>query len=205
MITALLLDLDGVLRIWDPTLTPSVEMAYGLPAGALAAAAAAHGGLERALTGELDDRDWRRVVADEIAHDHGEAARAAVEEWMAPSGSVDAEALDVVRRVRSRLQVIILANATSRLETDLERLGLADEVDGWVCSADIGLAKPDPDVFSRAALRTQLLFSQMAFVDTSRSSIASAEILGIRAHHYQGVEGLETFVEEIVQSTKVHC
>lgn len=205
MITALLLDLDGVLRIWDSALTPAVETAYGLPEGALAAAAAAHDGLERALTGELDDRAWRAAVADEIASGHGEEARPAVEEWMQPSGHVDTEALDVVRRARSRMQVILLANATSRLEADLERLGLTHEVDGWVCSADIGLAKPDPDVFSRAALRTQLLFSQMAFVDTSRASIASAEILGIRAHHYQGVEGLESFVAEVVESTRVHC
>ena len=205
MITALLLDLDGVLRIWDAALTPAVETAYGLPAGALAAAVAAHGGLGRALTGDLDDSAWRRAVADEIARDHGDEARAAVEEWMAPPGHVDTDALAVLRRARSRMQVILLANATSRLEADLERLGLADEVDGWLCSADLGLAKPDPDVFSRAALRTQLLFSQMAYVDTSRASIASAEILGIRAHHYQGVEGLETFVDEIVESTQVHC
>jgi len=205
VITALLLDLDGVLRIWDSALTPAVETAYGLPAGALAAAASAHDGLERALTGDLDDRAWRESVADEIASGHGEEARPAVDEWMDPSGQVDTEALAVVRRARTRMQVILLTNSTSRLESDLERLGLTEEVDGWVSSADIGLAKPDPDVFSRAALRTQLMFSQMAFVDTSRASIASAEILGIRAHHYQGVEGLETFLEEIVQSTGVHC
>ncbi|MFW5474608.1 HAD family hydrolase [Knoellia sp. CPCC 206450] len=205
MITALLLDLDGVLRIWDSAHTPAVETAYGLPAGALSAAAAAHDGLDRALTGDLDDRAWRDAVADEIVSGHGEQARPAVEEWMSPSGTVDTEALSVVRRARSRVQVILLVNATSRLEEDLERLGLTDEVDGWVCSADIGLAKPDPDVFSQAALRTQLLFSQMAYVDTSRASIASAEILGIRAHLYQGVDGLQTFVEEIVESTKVHC
>ena len=205
MITALLLDLDGVLRIWDSALTSAVETAYGLPAGALAAAAAAHGALDRALTGDLDDRAWRDSVADEIASGHGEQARPAVAEWMDPSGHVDTDALAVVRRARTRMQVIILANATNRLEADLDRLGLTEEVDGWVCSADLGLAKPDPDVFSRAALRTQLLFSQMAYVDTSRASIASAEILGIRAHHYQGADGLETFVEEIVESTRVHC
>lgn len=203
MITVLLLDLDGVLRIRDPMLTHSVETAYGLPAGALEAAAHSPDRLDLVLTGEMDDRTWRAVVADDIARDHGERARHAVEEWLLPPGEVDADALAVVRRARSVLRVILLTNATNRFGDDLEVLGLTDEVDGWVSSADLGLAKPDPDVFSRAALRTHLMFSQMAYVDASAVNIAAAEVLGIRSHLYQGVEGLEAFVDELLEPAGV--
>ena len=124
---------------------------------------------------------------------------------MEPAGRVDTEALELVRRARKNVRVVLLANATSRLEDDLGRLGLTSEVDDVIGSADLGLAKPDPDVFGAVALRYRALFRELACVDTSFASIAAAEVLGMTAHHYTGVEGLETFLEEIAQSTRVHC
>lgn len=200
MIKVLLLDLDGVLRIWDPDLADEVEATYGLPTGALASAAFAPHRLDPALTGAVDDRTWRESVARDLARDHGDAARAAVEDWMVPAGRVDPEVLDVVRRARSRVRVILLTNATSRLEDDLELLGLTDEVDGVVSSSDLGLAKPDPDVFSRAALRNRLMFSEIAYVDAAPANVAAAEVLGIRSHLYEDVEGLSEFVDEVLNT-----
>lgn len=198
MIKVLLLDLDGVLRIWDPHFTDEVETAHGLPSGALLTAAFAPHRFGPALVGAVDDRTWREAVARDLAHDHGEAAHAAVEDWMVPAGRVDHEVLEVVRRARTRLRVILLANATSRLEDDLALLGLTDEVDEVVSSADLGLAKPDPDVFSRAALRTHLMFSEIAYVDAAPANVATAEVLGIRSHLYEDVQGLSEFVDQLL-------
>ncbi len=78
MFKVLLLDLDGVLRIWDPDLTGAVELAHGLPAGTLSVAAFAPHRLQPALTGAVDDEAWRDSVAEAIAAEHGEAAHAAV-------------------------------------------------------------------------------------------------------------------------------
>jgi FMN phosphatase YigB (HAD superfamily) len=199
VITVLLLDLDGVLRVWDPQLNRSVETTYGLPEGALTAAAAASDRLDLALTGAMDDRSWRDSLAEDIVRAHGEECRDAVEAWMMPAGSVDTDVLEVVRRARSSMRVMVLTNATTRLADDLDVLGLTDEVDGAVSSADLGLAKPDPDVFSRMALRHRLMFSEIAYVDPSATNIAVAEILGIRSHHYADAEGLGEFVDGLVQ------
>ncbi len=203
MITVLLLDLDGVLRIWDPLLTEAVETAYGLPRDALREAACDPPRLEAALTGEMDDRAWRAAVADDVARRYGEQARPAVDEWLLPPGHVDPEALEVVRRARTRLRVMLFTNATSRLADDLDRLGLVDEVDGVLSSTDLGLAKPDPDVFSAAAVRTRLLFREIAYVDTSLANIATAEVLGIRSHRYRDVQGLGEFVDELLEPAPV--
>lgn len=200
MIKVLLLDLDGVLRIWNADLAGEVETAHGLPSGALSTAAFAPHRFGPALTGAVDDRTWRESVARDLARDHGEAAHAAVEDWMVPAGRVDRDVLEVVRRARTRLRVILLTNATSRLEDDLERLGLTDEVDEVVSSADIGLAKPDPDVFSRAALRSRLMFSEIAYVDAAPANVATAEVLGIRSHLYEDVGGLSEFIDELLET-----
>ncbi|MFC7486743.1 HAD family hydrolase [Knoellia sp. CPCC 206453] len=198
MFKVLLLDLDGVLRIWDPDLTGAVEQAHGLPAGTLSVAAFAPHRLEPALTGAVDDQVWRDSVAEAIAAEHGDAAHAAVHDWMVPAGTVDLEVLDIVRQARSRLRVVLITNATSRLGDDLRRLALADEVDGVMSSSELGLTKPDPDVFSATALQHGLMFSEIAFVDRSSENVATAEILGIRSHLYSSAGGLKTFVDEIL-------
>lgn len=200
MFKVLLLDLDGVLRIWDPDLTGAVEHAHGLPEGTLSVAAFAPHRLIPALTGAVDDQAWRNSVIEAIAAEHGEAAHAAVNDWMVPTGSVDPDVLDIVRDARQHLRVVLFSNATSRLADDVERLGLADEVDAVVSSADIGLAKPDPDVFSRIALANRLMFSEIAFVDRAAQNVATAEILGIRSHLYAGVDGLRDFVGGVLSS-----
>lgn len=200
MFKVLLLDLDGVLRLWDPDHTGAVETAHGLPAGTLSMAAFAPHRLMPALTGAVDDQVWRDSVAEAIAAEHGDAAHAAVHDWMVPTGTVDPEVLAIVRQARSQLRVVVFTNATSRLEDDIARLGLTDEVDGVTSSADIGLTKPDPDVFSRIALQNRLMFSEIAFVDRSSENVATAEILGIRSHRYTDAAGLRTFVDGLLTS-----
>lgn len=201
MFKVLLLDLDGVLRIWDPDLTSAIERAHGLPDGTLRVATSAPDPLLLALTGAVDDGAWRESVAQAMAAEHGEVGRAAVQDWTVPVGTVDTEVLDIVRHARTRLQIVLLTNATSRLEADLELLGLSDEVDGSVSSAQLGLAKPDPDVFSRAALRNRLMFSEIAYVDADPANVATAEILGIRSHLYTGADGLRDFVDSLLASS----
>lgn len=200
MFKVLLLDLDGVLRIWDPDLTGAVESAHGLPPGSLPLAAFAPHRHLPALTGAVDDQVWQDSVAEAIAAEHGDAARAAVRDWMVPTGTVDPEVLDIVRTARPQLRVVLFTNATSRLGDDLRRLALTDEVDGVMSSSELGLTKPDPDVFSRTALQHGMMFSEIAFVDRSSENVATAEILGIRSHLYAGPAGLRTFVNEILAS-----
>ena len=127
-------------------------------------------------------------------------AQAAVHDWMVHTGTIDPDVLEIVRWARSGLRVVLFSNSTSRLEDDIARLGLTDEVDGVTSSADIGLTKPDPDVFSRIALQNRLMFSEIAFVDRSAENVATAEILGIRSHLYAGADGLRTFIDGILTS-----
>lgn len=200
MFKVLLLDLDGVLRIRDPDHTGAVELAHGLPAGTLSVAAFAPHRLMPALTGVVDDQAWRDSITEALVAEHGETAHVAVDDWMVPVGTVDPEVLEIVRRARTELRVVLFSNATSRLADDVAGLGLTDEVDAVVSSADIGLAKPDPDVFSRIALSSRLMFSEIVFVDRSPENVATAEILGIRSHLYTGVKGLQTFIDDILGS-----
>ena len=198
MIKVLLLDLDGVLRLWDSSHTATVESTYGLPAGVLTRTAYEPDRVRPALVGEVDDRTWQDSVVSALAADHGDVARAAVTDWMLPAGRVDPEVLEVVRRARTMAKVNPPTTPPPRLSPDREEHDHLDAVDGVVSSTDLGLAKPDPDAFSRAALRHRLMFSEIAYVDAHRENIATAEVLGITSHLYEDVEGLSTFVDVVL-------
>ena len=62
-----------------------------------------------------------------------------------------AEVPDTLRRLRARgARLVVVSNWDVSLHEALERTGLSELVDGAVCSADVGTAKPAPEVFERA-------------------------------------------------------
>ena len=195
MAAPLIIDLDGVLRIWDPNIITDAEKTSGLPTGALSAAAFGDDELLiRAITGAISDEEWRREIAGRLAAHFGDAAFAAVKLWSKSAGTVDSEVLAVIRDERRRREVAILSNATTRLDSDLSRLGLCEEVDHVINSSDLGVAKPDPLIFLRACELLHRAAEDCLFVDDTFANARAATSAGLRAHHYTNVDGLRSFL-----------
>ena len=93
---ALLIDLDGVLRRWDPAPMIAVEVKYGLKPASLLETSMSWDIYRPAMAGEISDEEWMGLVASRLPRDGSEAA-AAVAEWQAYRGEVDPEALAFVR------------------------------------------------------------------------------------------------------------
>jgi putative hydrolase of the HAD superfamily len=192
---ALIIDLDGVLRSWAGQGTTAIERRHGLPAGSLPAVAFAPERLVPAVTGRVTDAAWRAGVAEELTRRHGAGGEDAVREWSAPVGEVDAAVLAVVRAQRRVRTVALLSNATDRLRSDLRALSLDHEVDAVFSSAELGVAKPDPEVFRRVCAALGRAPEQCLFVDDSAGHVAAAVALGLRGHHYRSVAGLSDFLD----------
>lgn len=75
-ITTVLLDLDGVVRHFDPSHVTAVERAHGLPIGTLTTTAFEPELLEGVITGRLTRAQWVEEVSSRIA------APSAALEWM---------------------------------------------------------------------------------------------------------------------------
>ncbi|PRY61275.1 putative hydrolase of the HAD superfamily [Knoellia remsis] len=104
---------------------------------------------------------------------------------------VDDDVRDVVDDARATMQVLLLTDSTVGADAAVRG---SDAVDGVVSGAELGLARPDPDLFSAIALREGLLLGELAVVDSAPEMIAAAEMLGIRSHLYAGRAGLREFV-----------
>lgn len=184
---AVLCDLDGVLRRWPDT--ADLEQEHGVPAGTLAAAAFAPHRLRPAITGRCTDEEWRAAIVDDLRAHTGTAAEL-VAAWSAGAGAVDEEIAAVLAVARGHGPVVLVTNATTRLESDVDALGLARHVDAVVNSARIGTAKPEPGIYLAAAAEAGTPPERCLFVDDSAANVTAARALGMTGHHFTGAAGL---------------
>jgi putative hydrolase of the HAD superfamily len=191
--TALLVDLDGVLRRWDPENAARVERGYDLPSGVLYEIAMQWALLRPAVTGQLSHADWMRAVADALAGPgrDPERMRAAVDEWQADRGTVEPDVLAFVRQARAGgVRVGLATNATDLLDADLALLGLTEEVDVVVNSSKLGVHKPSKEYFQQACLALGSPAAQVLFVDDEDRSIRGARVVGLSAYRWTGPDDL---------------
>lgn len=196
-IRALFIDLDGVLRRW-PDSDEALEQAHGLPAGTLRRTAFAPELLLPAITGQISDEAWRANIAARLgeAH-HGLDAGEVTRQWSEPAGKVDLEVVSLLQARRPDLKLILLSNATSRLDADLRHLGIATLFDQVINSSALGVVKPDPAIY-RAALRlARVEASEAAFIDDSIGNVEAAVQLGIRSHCFRSAPHLRIFLQSI--------
>ena len=187
---ALLIDLDGTLRRWDPSFAGRVEASYGLPAGALFDTAMTWELLRPAVAGEMTHAEWMGLVADRLPLPADRAA-AAIAEWQSYRGDVDPDVLALIREVRAAgLPVGLATNATDMLRDDLAALGLTDEVDVVISSWELKVHKPAPEFFQQACAALGLEPQWVLFVDDDDRSIRGARVAKLPAYRWTGPEGL---------------
>ncbi|MEV4820818.1 HAD-IA family hydrolase [Micromonospora sp. NPDC049274] len=187
--TALLLDLDGVLRRFDPAVAAGVEREYGLADGVLSEIAMQWGRLQPVLTGQVSHADWMSSVAEALAEPAGgpDRARSAVQQWQRYRGEVDTEVLDFVREVRAAgVRVGLATNATDLLDADLTTLGLVGELDVVVNSSALGVHKPAPEYFQAACQALATPPARVLFVDDEDWAVRGARSAGLSAHRWGG-------------------
>jgi putative hydrolase of the HAD superfamily len=181
---ALLVDLDGVLRRWDPAPMIAVELAYGLKPAAFLQTAMAWDIYRPAVSGEITDAEWMRLVASRLPIDDAETA---VARWQEYRGEPDPDALGFVREVRAGGRPVGLAtNATDRLRPDLAALGLTSEVDVVISSSELGVHKPAPEFFRRACELIGFPADLVLFVDDDDRAVRGARVAGLSAYRWTG-------------------
>jgi putative hydrolase of the HAD superfamily len=184
-IDVVLFDLDGVVRHWDPDVNASIEDRHGLPRGAILDAAFDVELGPAAVTGALDYETWAARIAERLA------CPAAVAEWGEFRGHVDHDALALVDQVRAGGCVVgLLSNATTRLEVDLEVLGIADRFDHIFNTARLGVAKPDPAVYRTVVERLGVPAERVVFTDDTPDWAHAATDVGLIGVPFTGVHAL---------------
>lgn len=193
---AILTDLDGVVRDWSGQDDAAIERDTGLPSGAIKRAAFDPELVTPAITGRVTDEEWRRHIVQWLRERHPDAdVHRAVAEWSESAGEVDREVLDLLQRCRKRSALVLITNATSRLDRDLEALGILDAFDHIVNSSVIGAAKPERAIFEHALKRAGVSGEETFYIDDQQPYLDAAIGLRITPHLFRGVDRLRTEME----------
>ena len=93
--------------------------------------------------------------------------------------------IDLIRRLRATYKTAVLSNADSTLVYRLrDAHGIHDLFDDVVCSADVGMAKPDPRIYALAAQRIGLPPEACAFIDDLAQNVEAARGAGMHGVHF---------------------
>ena len=190
--STVLLDMDGVVRHFDPAYRPAVEERHGLEPGTLEATAFASPLLDRLVTGAMSRAAW-------VAH-VGEAtgSPAAANEWLCYRGRVDPEMLAIAGELRHQgTRVAVLTNGTDETADEVVELGIADHVDAVFCSADIGYAKPDRRAFECVCDRLGVEPAEVFFTDDTASKLGGAIEIGMTARVFEGIARFRIHLAEL--------
>ena len=187
---AMLIDLDGVLRRWDPGVPAAVEGRHGLAPGTLLDTAMSWDLLRPAVAGEITDAEWMQLVAMRLPLPTDDAT-AAVAEWQRHRGTVDTEVLAFVREVRAGGRPVGLAtNATDLLRAHLAQLGLTDEFDTVISSYELKVHKPAPEFFEQACAVLHIEPPWVLFVDDDDRAVRGARAAKLPSLRWTGPRDL---------------
>ena len=93
--------------------------------------------------------------------------------------------IDLIRRLRPAYKTAVLSNADSTLKHALrESHGIADLFDDIVVSADVGMAKPDAQIYGLSAQRLGLAMDECVFIDDMPANVDAARAAGMHGVHF---------------------
>jgi putative hydrolase of the HAD superfamily len=196
-VDALVIDLDGVIRHWDPTHAPEADERLGLPVGTISAVALEPDRLDRVVDGRLPFEAWCEEIGQVVASEHGADPEAVAEAWATATWQIDLAVLDLVDAVRKVVPVALLSNASTHLQIDLDLCGIGDRFDLVVGSAELGIAKPDPDAFRAAAAGLDVAVDRALFVDDTVANVEGARAVGMQAARFTGVDDLRDLLTDL--------
>jgi HAD superfamily hydrolase (TIGR01509 family) len=192
-------DLDGVIRHFPIERTQLIEKRFSLPSGAIHTAAFEKNLLAKVVCGKISDEIWREEIVKTLSKlISTEAAKDLVHDWSNSPGIVDQDFLKTVENHFHRMPIAILTNATSRLNSDLNLLGIADRFYRVFNSSEMGVCKPDPNVFVHVIESLDCTPSEIFFIDDSLSHVHAAQELGIKSYHYTSLRDLRENIGSMI-------
>jgi epoxide hydrolase-like predicted phosphatase len=178
---AVIFDFGGVL--WDMRWDVARELdhRHGLPKSSVFETLYRSPRWNDIERGGGDPTSWVEDAHRELERRAGRPLPRLHEEWRKSQAVIDAN-IEVVAALRPRYRCSILSNADRSLRARLEgELALHALFDDIVVSAEVGMAKPAPEIFHLAAGRLGLPPQACVFVDDWDQNVDAARGLGMAA------------------------
>ena len=125
--------------------------------------------------------------------------------WNAMLLDLPEERLQLIKKLKSNHTIFLLSN-TNAIHINAFKKQLGDKkwlafcklFDKMYLSHEVGLRKPDIEIFEYILTEQKLIAEEVFFIDDSPQHIASAKKLGIHCHHLLDDENIITLFPDII-------
>lgn len=112
--------------------------------------------------------------------------------------SLEPSTLDLIEELHlGGTRLAILSNAGFDFANPLRRSPLGAFFERIFVSAEMDAIKPDPAIYSEVAAELGIPLERMVFIDNKKPNSDAAAALGVTAHHFVTVEGLDAFLRSL--------
>ncbi len=183
-IRGLIFDFGGVLwdMRWD--LSRQLEREHGLRERAIPDTLYGTETWRKLAVGVGEREAWLREAHGDLEATAGRALPPLHQRWRERQHPI-APNVDLIRRLRPPYRTAVLSNAANTLRHRLREAGIAELFDDIVVSADVGIAKPDPSIYTLAAERLELAPEECVFIDDLESNVRAAHSVGMEGVHFR--------------------
>ena len=155
------------------------------------------GSSARATLGQISEDDHWRNVLQALALPESEMPRLRSEFF--GGDRVDRELIGLIRSLRPRYKTGLISNAWDGLRAYVEREGFDDAFDHMVISAEVGMAKPAPDIYHYALDKLGVAAEESVFLDDFSGNVKAARDIGMKTIHFmdpeKGIRQLKALLE----------
>lgn len=203
MITAIVLDFGGVIvRTEDHKGRRELEEKYHISPGEAHKLVFYSSVADSATIGKADpDQIWEHV-ANELSLTSQELSQFKQSFWA--GDNIDNKLIQFLKSCRPKYKTAILSNAWKNLRRVLaESYNIIEgqTVDYILVSAELGIAKPNPEIYQILADTLDCEYKEILFVDDFIENIQAAKSLGIKTIHYQpGLDLINKIKSELERS-----
>lgn len=184
LIKSVVIDFGGVLlRTLDRSYRQKWEQRLGLSDGKLnelvfKSAAASMSTIGQASQGEV----WK-AVQDTLSLNAKELEQLKIDFW--EGDFFDTTLMGYVKSLRPKFRTAILSNAwmgARELFKNIYNIIEGETVDKIIISCEVGIAKPDSDIYRYTAKQMDVQLGEILFIDDFKENIDSASKLGMKTH-----------------------
>lgn len=179
-VKGLIFDYGGVLLDMRFELTRELERAHGLRERAILESLYGSETWRQIEVGVGDREAWLREAHSALEGEAGRALPPLHEHWRGQQELIG-QNIDLIQQLRPPYKTAVLSNADHTLMGRLrDRHQIAHLFDDIVCSADVGVAKPEPRIYALAANRLGLAPGECVFIDDMERNVDAARAAGMQ-------------------------
>jgi len=184
-IQGLIFDYGGVLLDMRFEFTRELERRHGLRERALAETLYTTETWRKLEVGVGDREVWLQEAHSLLESEAGRPLPPLHVEWRNEQRLID-ENIALIERLRPPYRTAVLSNADNTLMHRICNVHRIDHLfDDIICSADVGMAKPDRRIYQLAAERLGLPPSACVFIDDAERNVEAARDAGMHALHFR--------------------